>query len=130
MKKTPKESKPAKAPPKKNKGGRPKGAVKEVNMELVRELASIGCTMPEISACAKVSIDTLERRCMTTIKEGQAEGKQSLRHHQFQVATAGNPTMLIWLGKQYLEQTDKVENTGKGGKDLHPPSIQVNFVKS
>jgi hypothetical protein len=30
----------------------------------------------------------------------------------------GNPTMLIWLGKQYLDQKDKNELTGKDGGPL------------
>ena len=33
----------------------------------------------------------------------------SLRRQQFKSAEAGNVTMQIWLGKQYLGQTDKVE---------------------
>ena len=31
---------------------------------------------------------------------------------QWQAAENGNPTMLIWLGKQMLDQKDKVENSG------------------
>ena len=34
---------------------------------------------------------------------------------QFAKALAGNPTMLIWMGKQYLDQTDKKEITGPDG---------------
>lgn len=26
----------------------------------------------------------------------------------------GNPIMLIWLGKNWLKQTDKIENKGSG----------------
>lgn len=33
----------------------------------------------------------------------------SLRRKQYEMAAGGNPTMLIWLGKQYLNQTDKNE---------------------
>jgi precorrin-4 methylase len=38
-------------------------------------------------------------------------GRASLRRKQWQMAD-NNPTMAIWLGKQYLNQTDKsvVEN--------------------
>ena len=41
---------------------------------------------------------------------------------QFQKAEAGDSTMLIWLGKQWLEQSDRhgVEITGdKGGPVQH-----------
>ena len=35
-------------------------------------------------------------------------GKIALRRAQFKAATSGNNTaLMIWLGKQYLEQTDQ-----------------------
>ena len=36
-----------------------------------------------------------------------ANGRMSLRREQFRVALAGDRTMLIWLGKQYLGQRDE-----------------------
>jgi hypothetical protein len=36
-----------------------------------------------------------------------------LRRLQWKLARAGNATMLIWLGKQWLGQTDKVESDTK-----------------
>lgn len=38
-------------------------------------------------------------------------GKISLRRKQLQTALAGNPALLIWLGKNLLKQSDKVEVT-------------------
>ena len=35
--------------------------------------------------------------------------KLALRKKQFDIAMQGNVQMLIWLGKQYLEQSDKQE---------------------
>lgn len=35
--------------------------------------------------------------------------KTSLRRAQFELAMKGNPTMLIWLGKQYLGQNEHTE---------------------
>jgi len=40
----------------------------------------------------------------STIKRG--EGKELLRAKQFQIAMEGDKTMLVWLGKQYLDQSD------------------------
>lgn len=37
---------------------------------------------------------------------------QSLRKKQLQIALKGNVVMLIWLGKQYLGQVDKVNTSG------------------
>jgi hypothetical protein len=41
---------------------------------------------------------------------------------QYTAANNGNPTMMIWLGKQYLGQKDKTESeiTGKDGAPLIP----------
>ena len=39
-------------------------------------------------------------------KKKSTTGKISLRRSQFQAAAAGNVSMLIWLGKQYLEQKE------------------------
>jgi len=46
------------------------------------------------------------------IDRGRAVGRATLRRMQWQAAENGNPTMLIWLGKQMLDQKDKVENSG------------------
>ena len=52
------------------------------------------------------SVDTLERRYADTIKSAKDRGRSSLRRHQWELAQKGNPTMLIWLGKQLLGQRD------------------------
>jgi hypothetical protein len=49
------------------------------------------------------------------LRQGQALFCVALRRRQFKAADDGNPTMLIWLGKQYLGQADKPEVTGKDG---------------
>ena len=41
-------------------------------------------------------------------KKGQDNGKRSLRRIQFKLAEK-NPTMAIWLGKQYLGQRDNID---------------------
>ncbi|MCZ7616556.1 MAG: hypothetical protein M5T52_24095 [Ignavibacteriaceae bacterium] len=35
-----------------------------------------------------------------------------MKSKQIQVAMGGNVSMLIWLGKQYLDQSEKVVETG------------------
>ena len=95
--------------PKKN--GRPKI---QIEFELVDNLAKIFCTGEEIASVLNVSYDTLSRRVTEDfkltfadyIKSKVGEGKASLRRLQYKAATNGNTSMLIWLGKQYLEQTE------------------------
>lgn len=101
----------AKAVP--NKGGRPR---KEISQHTFEGLCEIQCTLAEIAGVLRVSEDTVERWCQRTYELGFADtykkfsatGKTSLRRHQFELAKKGNATMLIWLGKQYLGQSDKL----------------------
>ena len=43
---------------------------------------------------------------------GKAKGKISIRRAQLKMLEAGNATMGVWLGKQYLDQTDELEIRG------------------
>ena len=92
----------------KKKGGRPKI---EVDMGLVERLANIQCTQDEIASVVGCSVDTLLRQpdFATIYKKGKEIGKSSLRRTQWKLAQT-NTSMAIWLGKQYLGQTDKIEN--------------------
>jgi len=65
--------------------------------------------MIEMASCLDCSVDTLERRFADRIKTAREKGKMSLRRKQFEVALNGDKAMLIWLGKQYLEQREAPE---------------------
>lgn len=84
--------------------GRPR---KKIDADQVGTLARIGCTYSEIGAVVGCSTDTLKRRFADHIEKAREHGKSSLRHAQWQKALEGNPTMLIWLGKQELGQRDR-----------------------
>lgn len=98
-------------------GGRPK---KEIDKKSFENLCNLQCTKEEICGFLDIDEKTLTRWCKETYGEGFSEvykkvasgGKISLRRKQFSKAVnEGNTTMLIWLGKQYLGQSDKMENT-------------------
>ena len=92
----------------------------EISTEQFESLCNMQCTLGEIAGFFKCSEDTIERWCKRTYKDddgkelGFAEvhkrlsvkGRISLRRWQFRSAENGNTSMLIWLGKQYLEQKD------------------------
>lgn len=88
----------------------------EIDKEQFIGLCNIQCTLKEISEWFKCSEDTIERWCKRELKLGFAEaykrysvgGKISLRRYQMKMAEH-NATMAIWLGKQYLGQTEKQE---------------------
>ena len=96
------------------KTGRPR---KEIDGEQFNKLCLLQCTEKEIASWFDVSIDTVERRCKEKYKLTFAEvyaqkkgsGKIALRRIQWETAEAGNVTMQIWLGKQWLAQKDKQE---------------------
>ncbi len=62
---------------------------------------------------------------------GRDRGVASLRAAQHKAALAGNPTMLIWMGKQRLGQRDyqSIEMSNPDGSMATlPPVINVSFV--
>lgn len=81
----------------------------KIDPEQVRKLAAIQCSLEEMASILGCSHDTLERRFASVIKDGRNNGKMSLKRKQYEVAMTGNVGMLIWLGKQYLGQSDKSE---------------------
>ena len=87
----------------KKKNGRPK---KKIDKELVEKLATIHCSVKEIADIIGCHPDTIRNRFSDIIARGKANGKMSLRRKQMEVALSGQPTMLIWLGKQWLGQSE------------------------
>ena len=105
--------------------GRP---TKQIDGEKVKQLAQLGLSNAEISAVLDVSADTIERRFRKTLDWGRNRRNASLRRKQYEIAMSGNPTMLIWLGKQFLGQSDKSELTGPEGTALLP-TITLKLVR-
>ena len=103
---------------KKPKRGRPK---KFVDLEMVERLAHIQCTHSEIASALGLSVDTLTRNpnFAEVYKRGAEGGRKSLRRMQFESANKGNVVMQIWLGKQYLGQTDHVTSEVRQLPSLH-----------
>ena len=89
--------------------GRP---LKPIDPEQVHRLAAIHCTVEEIASVLDCGKRTLERRFGAVIEKARQTGKASLRRRQYKAAMDGNITMMIWLGKQLLGQTDRVEQLG------------------
>ena len=85
--------------------------IKKVDTQAVQKLAQMHCTYEEIAEICNVSTKTLQRSYVQLIKKGREMGRISLRRAQFEKALGGNVAMQIWLGKQHLDQRDKIENT-------------------
>lgn len=89
---------------------RPRIEIDEKNFE---SLCGLQCTLTEIADFFSCSEDTIERWCKRhynlsfaeTFKKHSGKGRISLRRAQFRLAEK-NASMAIWLGKQYLGQSD------------------------
>ena len=74
--------------------------------EEVYKLANIGCKDTEIADWFGIDGNTLRYNFSVELTKGRLALNMSLRRAQIQTALSGNPTLLIWLGKQYLGQSD------------------------
>jgi hypothetical protein len=94
--------------------GRPRFEFTPKVLDQIEKLASVMCTLQEIGDIIGCSHDTIQRNqeAKEAIKRGVANAKQSIRKTQFDIATKLNSSLMsIWLGKVYLGQTDKIQNT-------------------
>lgn len=95
--------------------GRPK---LDIDPRLVETLAGIGCTLSEIAAACNCHKDTISDNFSSELAKGRESGKTRLRKKQLEVALSGNVTMLIWLGKQILDQSDRTQIGGMEGNPI------------
>ena len=106
---------------KKRPVGRP---LKEIDWGLVDNLCMIQCTGEEICSVLNIDYDTLNNHCNREFKVNfsdyylrkKGRGKVSLRRAQWLTATEDrNPSLLIWLGKNVLDQTDRQDHKDVDG---------------
>lgn len=97
----------------KNKGGRPP---KEIDKLQFEKLCELQCTRDEICSWFDVTDKTLSKWCEKTFGEGfsavfdkkREKGKIALRRNQWRLSET-NTAMAIFLGKQFLGQSDNPE---------------------
>jgi hypothetical protein len=71
----------------------------------------MGSTDVEIAKWFDMPLNTMRDNFRNIAEKGREDLKQSLRMAQIKAALAGNPTMLIWLGKNLLGQSDNPNQT-------------------
>ena len=107
----------SKAKPKK-KPGRPKVVI---DWAKVDKYLMAGCTGTGIAGILGIHEDTFYRACERDNKVGFAAYSQQkgeigdgmLKFKQFDLAMKGDVRMLIWLGKQRLDQKDKTDTDSR-----------------
>ena len=81
-----------------------------VDIEILKNLASIGCPDYEIASVLNVSARTLKRNYAEIIDQYKEKGKASLRKKMWDKAVKkDNTNMQIWLSKNYLGMKDRTQ---------------------
>jgi len=78
----------------------------------VYKLAQLYCSYQEIADWFEIPRETLKYNFRDLIQKGYNSTKQGLRRAQIEVAMKGNVSMLIWLGKNMLGQSDNPMESG------------------
>lgn len=86
--------------------GRPK---KDIDEDKVAGLAFDGASNREIGDILGCDDKTVASRFSALLRKKRAERRLGLRRAQTLAALGGNGTMLVWLGKQELEQRDSIQ---------------------
>ena len=81
----------------------------DIDPEQVEKLSALGCTNVEIASFFGCDESLIRKSYSENITKGKEKGKIRLRQMQWKAAEGGNVSMLIWLGKQVLGQSDKQE---------------------
>ena len=107
-------------------------AQNKIDKKVFENLCGLQCTLLEICDAFDVDDKTLNTWCKNTynmtfseiFKIKRGKGQISLRRTQWKLAEK-SASMAIFLGKQYLGQTDKVETTGE---IKTTPTIKLEIV--
>ncbi|MFZ1290768.1 MAG: hypothetical protein WAR79_11800 [Melioribacteraceae bacterium] len=93
---------------------------KYINHKKVEEYIRIGLSGREIAKLTNVSEFTIRAKFHALLQKKEHENilvlnekKKKLLDKQFERAMEGSDIMLIWLGKNWLKQSDKIEENSK-----------------
>ena len=104
-----------------SKGGRPRALQADAQtLKMLRAWSSIMCTEAEAASVLSVSLNTFKKfladypEAQAAFDEGRGQGRMSLRRKQFALAEK-IAAVAIFLGKNYLGQSDRQEHSGPNG---------------
>ena len=91
-----------------------------INRKKAEEYINIGLSVRDIGKLLDVDEKTIRNRFSAELQKRANEElielqlkKKRLIDKQFEVAMEGNAIMLIWLGKNWLNQSEKIKNDSK-----------------
>lgn len=104
----------------------------EIDWDRIEKMAMAGANGQQIAAAIGVHYDTLVNRFKENdnsdfsqyLATKREKGNELLLRKQFDVAMSGDKTMLVWLGKQRLNQTERqaIDHTTQGEK------LNIQFI--
>ena len=108
---------------------------KEFDWSKLDAILQYGACLSDCADIMGVSEDTVLRRIKKEFDSDFAtyrikkmsKMRIGLSRKQIEVAMSGNVTMLIWLGKQYLGQSDKQEVMQSGGQTIKIEKIEEDL---
>lgn len=110
--------------------GRPEA---DIDWNLVDKMLEADCEGTEVAARLGINPATLYRRCereknvnfVHYLQEKKSCGNTLLKSKQFSQAMKGDKTMLVWLGKQRLNQKEKHDHNVTG-INIRPLQITIS----
>jgi hypothetical protein len=106
--------------------------VEQKMAERVKDLTLGGSSVEEVASALEISVDRLYHYFRKPLKEAQFLLRSSVKRKQIQMALAGHAAMLIWVGKQYCGQRDRVDVEGTVDTPLslieQAPKIVIQYV--
>lgn len=93
--------------------------VRELDFDVVERMAASACSIDDVMFILNVSTDSMRRAPYYAKKfkecydRGQAQLRYMLLKAQVDKALSGDPRMLIWTGKQFLNQKEDYSTSGE-----------------
>lgn len=83
-----------------------------LDAEQVERLAALGTPLIEIAKFFNCDHKTIDKNYREAFVKGRSQLNERLRQAQlWKAIEEHNPALLIWLGKQYLGQRDKIDSS-------------------
>ena len=115
--------------------GVPKRELTPEDLKAIKQLAISQASQNEICGYLHINRQVLQREFLASTGETletfldahRNKGRGMIRIKQFDSAMSGNVGMLVWLGKQYLEQSDKMDNNQANIVTTQPINFQEAY---
>ena len=110
-------------------GGRPSFCFTEKELSKLEELAMLGLSYADLASAMFVNQYTLKANYSEFIQAARITAKAELLKQQWKLVLKGNPTILVWMGKQILGQSDRPENQDHQNAEQEAKDINMQEVR-